>query len=380
MSSKLNMQDIVDLLVANNDISKEESEKFIVEFINAIEKGLSTDGLVKVKDFGTFKLTQIQERESIDVNTQEKIVIPSHRRVSFVPAPNLKGLVNKPFAHFETTPLSDGIFLEGLSQDDGSDINGDDLEAEEEKPTSTVPKEDIVEKVNPIETVEDEGKSAEIVVDEVILPPVTPIIDNNIIDSVPKINLDIDDEKDLSKGEITDNPSKNAKSKKPKSRGKLRRYILRWDVAITLFVIVGVGVAYHYYFAKSKLSKQGVEDSIIPQPINSISSNCAENKSSESSAVIDSVRRSDRMRPEPVKTVKMSPGRTLRLIALDKFGNREFWIYIYLKNKDKIENPNVIPIGLILNLPNEDEFDMNANNPDDVSKAKKLGDQVMKGF
>lgn len=380
MSSKLNMQDIVDLLVANNDISKEESEKFIVEFINAIEKGLSTDGLVKVKDFGTFKLTQIQERESIDVNTQEKIVIPSHRRVSFVPAPNLKGLVNKPFAHFETTPLSDGIFLEGLSQDDGSDINGDDLEAEEEKPTSTVPKEDIVEKVNPIETVEDEGKSAEIVVDEVILPPVTPIIDNNIIDSVPKINLDIDDEKDLSKGEITDNPSKNAKSKKPKSRGKLRRYILRWDVAITLFVIVGVGVAYHYYFAKSKLSKQGVEDSIIPQPINSISSNCAENKSSESSAVIDSVRRSERMRPEPVKTVKMSPGRTLRLIALDKFGNREFWIYIYLKNKDKIENPNVIPIGLILNLPNEDEFDMNANNPDDVSKAKKLGDQVMKGF
>ncbi len=92
------------------------------------------------------------------------------------------------------------------------------------------------------------------------------------------------------------------------------------------------------------------------------------------------MKRSESMRLEPVKTVKMSPGRTLRLIALDKFGNREFWIYIYLKNKDKIENPNVIPIGLILNLPNEDEFDMNANNPDDVSKAKKLGDQVMKGF
>lgn len=380
MSSKLNMQDIVDLLVANNDISKEESEKFIVEFIKAIEKGLSTDGLVKVKDFGTFKLTQIQERESIDVNTQEKIVIPSHRRVSFVPAPNLKGLVNKPFAHFETTPLNDGIFLEGLSQDDGSDINDDDLGAEEEEPTSTVPKEDIVEKVNPIETVEDKGKSAEVVADEVVLPPVTPIIDNNIIDSVPKINLGIDDEKDPSKGKITDNPSNNTKSKKPKSRGMLRRYILRWDVAITIFMIVGVGVAYHYYFAKSKPSKQGVEDSIIPKPINSISSNRAENKSSQSSAVIDSVKRSERMRPEPVKTVKMSPGRTLRLIALDKFGNREFWIYIYLKNKDKIENPNVIPIGLILNLPNEDEFDMNANNPDDVSKAKKLGDQVMKGF
>ena len=97
MSSKLNMQDIVNLLVANGEITKEEAEQFLSQFFNVIDKGLSSDEMVKVKDFGTFKLTQIEERESIDVNTQEKIVIPSHRRVSFVPASMLKELVNKPF-------------------------------------------------------------------------------------------------------------------------------------------------------------------------------------------------------------------------------------------------------------------------------------------
>ena len=80
MISKLNMQDIIDLLVAKNGISKEEAEKFIVELFNLIEKGLSTDELIKIKDLGTFRLTPIQERESVDVNTKEKILIPAHKR------------------------------------------------------------------------------------------------------------------------------------------------------------------------------------------------------------------------------------------------------------------------------------------------------------
>ena len=121
MSSKLNMQNIIDLLVAKNDISKEEAESFIVELFYLIEKGLATDELTKIKDLGTFKLTHIQERESVDVNTKEKILIPAHRRVTFVPAQLLKSLVNKPFAHFETTPLNEGVFVEGISQNASSD-------------------------------------------------------------------------------------------------------------------------------------------------------------------------------------------------------------------------------------------------------------------
>lgn len=376
MSSKLNIQDIVDLLVVNNDISKEEAGNFIVEFISLIEKGLSTDELVKVKDFGTFKLTQIQERESVDVNTQKKIVIPSHRRVSFIPAPTLKGLVNKPFAHFEATPLSEGVFIEGLSQGDSPEIDDEDYIAEDEDLTKTTSKEDIPASENPIVAIEDESELKEIVEEEADLPCSAPIVDNNIIDSPPTESLSADNEKIPSEEKTTVGYSKKAKPKQPKSRGKLKRYILRWDVAIALFMIVGVGVAYSYYFAKHNPSMQGVEDSDIPKPIKTITPTRTKNKESNQSAVSDSVKTTKRVKPP--QTVKMSPGRTLRLIALDKFGDREFWIYIYMKNKDKLKNPNVVPVGLILELPSKDEFDMDANNPNDVFKAKELGDQVMK--
>src|SRR5690554_4142544 len=135
MSHKLNMQDLIDLLTSDGTLTKEEAEKFVIEFFSVIEQGLSKDELVKIKDFGTFKLTPIQERESIDVNTQEKIIIPAHRRVSFLPAQILKNLVNKPFAHFETTPLNDGIVLENVEQEVafGNNNGEDSLKEDDEK-------------------------------------------------------------------------------------------------------------------------------------------------------------------------------------------------------------------------------------------------------
>ena len=369
MNSKLNTQDIVDLLFANYEISKEEAETFIVEFISLIEKGLSSDELVKVKDFGTFKLTRIQERESIDVNTQEKIVIPSHRRVSFVPASMLKELVNKPFAHFETTPLNDGIFLDGISQDVSSD-NDDEDKTDEDDETNEIPTDntDSVVAANPI------IEAFELEEIEPLLLPATSSVEKSVEPLISKENPISDNEK-------VDSPTKSivGNTKKPKSRKKLRRFILRWDVAVAVIIIFGIGFAYNYYFTKNKPSTHGVEESDIPKPIKDVSPALAENNAIERAVVVqDSV--VTMKRTEAIKTVKMLPGITLRLIALDKLGNREFWVYIYLKNKDKIKNPDVVPVGLELVMPSEGEFDMDADNPSHVSKAKGLGDQEMKKF
>ncbi|NLZ95126.1 MAG: hypothetical protein GX921_04785, partial [Bacteroidales bacterium] len=88
----------------------------------------------------------------------------------------------------------------------------------------------------------------------------------------------------------------------------------------------------------------------------------------------------DKVEPKPRATAKMSPGRTLRLIALDKLGDREFWVYIYMINKEKITNPNVIPIGLVLDIPHHNEYPMDANNMEDIAMAKELGDETLKNF
>ena len=370
MSSKLNTQDIIDLLVANNEITKDEAEKFLSVFVSLIEKGLSTDELVKVKDFGTFKLTQIQERESIDVNTQEKIVIPSHRRVSFIPAQNLKGLVNKPFAHFETTPLNEGFSIDSITQDALFDKDDDEDRIDEDEPTN----EETTDNADPFVPVGEESKSNDLKVEVDLSTPVLSVEEKEIISNTP--TEDAIDTKESFAPEIIpiiDTP------KKPKSNRKLRRYILRWDIAIALFMIIGVSLAYSFYFSKRNPSKNGIEESEIPKPIKEVASiSHIQTPVSETTEVaIDSV---EAKTMKPLKTVKMIPGKTLRLIALDEFGHREFWIYIYFKNKDKIKNPDVVPVGLELVLPYEDEFDMDADNPNHVSKAKGLGDQEMKKF
>ena len=123
---KLNLPEIVALLASKAEISGKEADDFIKEMFAVISETLSEDGMVKVKDFGTFKLSSVQARESVDVNTGEKIEIPAHQRLNFIPATALKELVNKPFSHFETVLLNEGVAFEDMpciEEDDDTDTD-----------------------------------------------------------------------------------------------------------------------------------------------------------------------------------------------------------------------------------------------------------------
>ena len=386
MSSKLNMQDIIDLLVAKNDISKEEAESFIVELFYLIEKGLATDELTKIKDLGTFKLTHIQERESVDVNTKEKILIPPHRRVTFVPAQLLKSLVNKPFAHFETTPLNEGVFVEGISQNASSDeaLEDNSDEDDEEKIHDSDPiKEDATDKNEAVitsnekekDSIETKNESVDLIVSRTVAASNLTEKPENKTDEFIATDTPIEDN-------LNDTESSNGASKEPleemaSTNKKTKRAIILWlNIAIALLVIFSLGFAYNYYTSNNS-SDLTVETSETSKPLQDISIENTGIHLDEPKVVVDSIESEELL---PRKTAKMSPGRTLRLIALNKLGDREFWVYIYMINKDKIENPNVVPVGLVLDLPYENEYPMNANNPDDVAIAKKLGDELIKNF
>ncbi|MPN53224.1 hypothetical protein SDC9_200888 [bioreactor metagenome] len=79
-----------------------------------------------------------------------------------------------------------------------------------------------------------------------------------------------------------------------------------------------------------------------------------------------------------MKKVILPQGKTLRLLALDLFGNREFWVYIYLQNKDKIPNPNRVPSGIELVLPDKSIYFINAADSQSVLKAKSLGTEILR--
>jgi len=78
--------------------------------------------------------------------------------------------------------------------------------------------------------------------------------------------------------------------------------------------------------------------------------------------------------------VILKQGQTLRLLALEHLGNREFWVYIYLENKHNIPNPNLVPIGTELIIPDPLHYSLNASDPHSVEKAKVLGEKMLKSI
>ncbi|KAA6345885.1 DNA-binding protein HU [termite gut metagenome] len=105
MNDKLNTQDIIDALAQKHGINKKEATAFVKELFLLIEHTLEKDKIVKLKGFGTFKIIQVNARESVNVNTGERFTIQEHNKIGFVPDAGLRNLLNEPFAHFETVIL-----------------------------------------------------------------------------------------------------------------------------------------------------------------------------------------------------------------------------------------------------------------------------------
>ncbi|GAB6010935.1 HU family DNA-binding protein [Viscerimonas tarda] len=126
MKDKLALQDIVDLLAKKANLSKKEADIFFRELFMVIVDNVFNDEHVKIKDFGTFKLTKVSSRESVDVNTGGKIEIPAHYKISFLPDKSLKELVNKPFAQFEVAMLKDGVSFDIEESEEPVESSGED--------------------------------------------------------------------------------------------------------------------------------------------------------------------------------------------------------------------------------------------------------------
>lgn len=111
MAGKLYKGDIQEILVRETGMTDTEASEAVRQFFGHIISALETDRYVKVKNLGTFKLIDVEARQSVDVTTGGRIEIPEHKKVSFVADSALKDLINKPFSHFETVELKEGVSL-----------------------------------------------------------------------------------------------------------------------------------------------------------------------------------------------------------------------------------------------------------------------------
>lgn len=151
------IKDIAKALVERHKIKVGASEEFLQAMVEVINEGLLNDRIVKIKGFGTFKLQEVKERKSVNVNTGESVVIAAHDRITFTPDSVMRDLVNKPFAQFDTVVVDNNQKVEEpemeVSKVEEPKIEKQETEepkkempkAEESKPTEKIIEQPVVE-------------------------------------------------------------------------------------------------------------------------------------------------------------------------------------------------------------------------------------------
>lgn len=177
MENKITIIDLAEGLAKRKHIQRKDAELFIRTVFETIQERLLEGDPVKVKGLGTFKLITVNSRESVNVQTGERIVIDSHAKVSFTPEKALSDRVNRPFADFETVALNDATKTEDMER-----IDLPEPEATEEPTTEAIqaPLADIVEPAAEVAQAEPE----EIVLPE---PEVAQAEPEAIVEPTPEV-------------------------------------------------------------------------------------------------------------------------------------------------------------------------------------------------
>lgn len=122
--AKSAIQLITSALAKQHNLSADDAAAFVDAFFDIISSELKNGNQVKIKGLGTFKVQAVKPRESVNVNTGERVLIEGHDKISFTPDTVMKELVNKPFSQFETVVINDGVNTEELERipaEDSSD-------------------------------------------------------------------------------------------------------------------------------------------------------------------------------------------------------------------------------------------------------------------
>lgn len=135
--AKTIIQQITNALAKQYNLSAAEATAFIDAIFNIISSELKSSNQVKIKGLGTFKVQAVKPRESVNVNTGERVLIEGHDKISFTPDIVMKELVNKPFSQFETVVINDGVDTEELERVPAEEIS-DEVKITEVNELSTV--------------------------------------------------------------------------------------------------------------------------------------------------------------------------------------------------------------------------------------------------
>ena len=114
--NKSSLSVLAKAVASKRGLTQAEAERFIATMFEVAGAGIQEDKLLKMKWLGTFKITSVKDRESVDVNTGERILIEGRDKISFTPDNIMKEIINKPFAQFETVVVNDGVDFSDIDE------------------------------------------------------------------------------------------------------------------------------------------------------------------------------------------------------------------------------------------------------------------------
>ena len=248
LMSKLNIYDLCSVLTSKNGLDDKESHRFIKAIFDVIQEGLDEDKIVKVKGLGTFKIIEVDDRESINVNTGERVLIEGHSKLTFTPDSVMKEIVNKPFSQFETVILNEGVdFPEPVVEEPAvEDIIADEPAEDKEiivepQIDNNVAEQSVEEEPVAEKTVAEEPVTEEPVAEEPVAEE--PVAEDSVVEFTDD-NDNVQSGEENSVEESVFEPSNN-------------NSILRWILSGVAVLLLILGAAYGgYLYGRYELSEE----------------------------------------------------------------------------------------------------------------------------
>ena len=455
MNNKVTFPELVEQVAQYANTSKRMSELFLKELFATISQSLIDGESVKVKGIGTFKLTEVSPRKSVDVNTGEEIEIPGHKKLSFAPDKDMAEAINQPFMHFETEILDDDVTDDQLAAIDAGEPTEAPAEeetaateptaaeapvaAEEEvvmppvfvapveEPESEEAKTEAEAPVEPSEEVPAEeealaevpvqepadGPEEEAEIEEEAEPePVTEVDPSAVAEPEDEAeDAEAEGEPDAeAEGEmVSEELADERVGQEIDKRRITRRSLLEGFVVGVVTTLIVTLFAYRLYLMKGYEATPADEepfvehvstDSVVtPEQAlaeNSTEADADKQKADEEQKKADEEKKKaedekkkaeeEKQKAEAAKpttanvaagtTDTIKPGTNLYRMSRKHYGSDKFWVYIYEENKAKYPNPNTIPVGAVLHIPQLGKYGAKAGDPASIAAAKKKQGEI----
>ena len=386
MNRRITLPELADGVAKRATVPVSFAEKFVQSFFDVVEEALVKEKLVKVKGLGTFKLVDVDARESVDVNSGERILLAPHSKVTFTPDTGLRDAINRPFADFETVILNDTTPTEKMEA-----IENEQESATKEEPmaetlatvaSATEPELVVAEpKAEENSIIEDKAVAEEPSAGHEPVAEASPeieeelVVEDNIeasepIEAEPAAAAATAQAQALQSTEpqpaaTETSQQENSNQRTDEQESNMTRRTIQNILAALLCLFIGYAIC--YYFRPFELP------TLSPAPQEQKATKAEQKETQETNASTEAAETAETTYAAPAApaakpaqsypqleggeyeivgvkgTEVMSPGKTLLNISLKYYKSTDFVPYICKMNG--IDNPDIVPLDKELQIP-----------------------------